>query len=91
MITLTCLLCGFFIDGGISAHHSYDPRPGRYFYYDINRTRNPYGILAAGYQFPKFKQFETSLQLRHESAIEAHDHGTDSLQLTIRWTPWSQK
>lgn len=109
MSTLACLLCGFFLDGGLAVHRAIDPAPpltteitfgnaGTWRHetpgawaYDINKTRNPYGVLALGYEHEVSAQVRVSLQLRHESSIAMNDHGTNSAQLTLRWKPWGQR
>lgn len=108
MTALTCLLCGFFLDVGASAHRSIDPPapttltvvngagetiyegpfPGVY-RYDINRTRNPYGVLALGYQFDLSRKLQLTLKLQHESSLSTgRDRGTNSAQLVMRWSPF---
>jgi hypothetical protein len=83
-------LCGFFLDVGLSIHDQC-PSAGshNYWRYDINETRNPYGVLAVGYEANLSMRVSLSLALRHESSIPVNDKGTDSVQLTLRWHPFA--
>lgn len=85
-----------FVDVGLSVHRqaSLPPQtvPGYVVVnrYDIPVTRNPYGVLAIGYQQHLNQHFNLSIAARHESSIPAKDHGTDSLQFMLRWMPRAQ-
>ena len=95
-------LCGFFLDAGLSAHEhirSAGTEPvvidglslteQQYWRYDINETRNPYGVLAIGYEARFSPRLSLSISLRHESSVATNeDHGTNSAELNLRWHPF---
>jgi hypothetical protein len=71
-----------------STHYTLEEkRFDRYWLYDINRVRNPYGTLAIGYDW-RFTSFSLDLEARHQSSITVGDRGEDSVGLKLRWYPF---
>lgn len=57
-------------------------------YYDINRTRNPYGVIAIGVDYD-WRAFRVDLQLQHQSSLATgQDRGQNSLRFSVRWYPF---
>ncbi len=89
---IECLLCGLYFAAGLSAHHQIAPATDKgmvYWDYDINYTRNPYGIASIGYSFVDTKKWNMSLELRHESSLATNnDHGLTEAALMVTWHPF---
>jgi hypothetical protein len=67
-----------------------EKRFDRYWLYDFNRVRNPYGTLAIGYDW-RWDRFDLDLEIRHQSSMTAGDRGEDSLGLKLRWYPFGTR
>lgn len=66
------------------------PFPGVY-RYDVERTKNPYALVALGYEFDLSRRLRLQFKLQHESSLATgRDHGTDSAQLVLRWKPFGR-
>jgi hypothetical protein len=61
----------------------------RFYRFDINEVRNPYGSIAIGYDW-HWTGWRIDLQIQHESSVTANDHGRDSIGLQVRWYPFGQ-
>ena len=83
-----------YIDIGLSVHASNPAAEAhgfRYWYYDANKTANPYCTVAAGIQLDPVTlrsiSATISLFVRHESSIATgKDYGTNSAGFLIHFT-----
>lgn len=64
------------------------PCPACYWYYDINRVRNPFGVAELGYTHD-WDNTSVDLAIRHESSVAtSKDHGMNSVELRFKWRPF---
>lgn len=81
------LLASLFLEVGLSLHAQV-PSPVHHWKWDINETRNPYGVVAAGFEHEFSPRLSGRFFIRHESAISVYDYGTDSAGVSITWRPF---
>lgn len=62
--------------------------PQEIFTYDRFAITNPYGVLAAGYEWEPSARWRIQLELRHESSWPRHDAGEDGAWFKVRLYPF---
>jgi hypothetical protein len=85
------ILCAFYLDAGVLAlQPSPAPPPGYVWVYDPNRTANPYGVVAAGFEFELTPHLSWRVEVRHQSSLATgRDRGENSAGAFVRWRPWA--
>ncbi len=87
-----CIMCNLYLGGGVSAHAATQSATKcgyTYWLYDENRTRNPYGIAAIGYDVVDTKRWHAAVEIRHESSLDTtRDRGVNELSFNVTWHPF---
>ena len=86
---MSTILAGLYITAGLAVQngHTNECR-ACYWYYDINRVRNPYGSLELGWSAELSRWVTFSVNVRHESSVPKKDFGRDQFGVAITWRPW---
>jgi len=83
------ILSAFFLQGGVAVMPSIHRPDEQYVYwrYDVNASENPYGIVEAGFDHD-WGRWNVSLYGRHISSIPVGDHGTNTVEVSVRVHPF---
>lgn len=83
------LLAAIYFQGGFAMYKHIDqPKPSVCWRFDICEVRNPYGTLEIGLQSDPFHSIHIEAALRHASSIAVQDHGINSIEARVRWSPF---
>lgn len=87
---MSCFLACLHLTLGMAyaEHTKAPPCADCWWWYDITRVENPYGIVELGWQ-KQYDQASIDIALRHESSMGTRkDKGFNSIEVRFNWFPF---
>lgn len=91
--TLCAILCNLYLSAGAAYLNTVHAPPCQNcaWYHDITRPKNPYGVLAVGWETPQLRGLSAGLEARHMSSTSSgKDAGVDTIEARLTWRPFAR-